>query len=60
MSDASATFAQSGQYSASRFPRAYQLLVISAGSESSHLPPAWSGGKIMRRILMMLPSSSWL
>lgn len=54
MSDASATFAQSGQYSASRFPRAYQLLVISAGSE------AWSGGKIMRRILMMLPSSSWL
>lgn len=39
MSDASATFAQSGQYSASRFPRAYQLLVICRwiGAESSHL-----------------------
>ncbi len=46
MSDASATFAQSGQYSASRFPRAYQLLVISAGSE---LSPVTSTGLVRRQ-----------
>ncbi len=44
MSDASATFAQSGQYSASRFPRAYQLLVT-AGSES----PVTSTGLVRRQ-----------
>jgi hypothetical protein len=44
MSDASATFAQSGQ--CSRFPRAYQLLVISAGSE---LSPVTSTGLVRRQ-----------